>query len=479
MSQPRATRGRPPAAYLARARWLMMGLFALNGVTMSSWLARLPAVCEALGMSPGELGVVLLAGAVGALATVLAAGWIVTRFGGRFALTLSAFGFTAAFVLLGLGPALGSVGLLTVGVFLNGCSFALGNVPMNVESAAVERRMGRSILPQFHAAFSVGAVIGSLTGALTAHLGVPLLSQFAVTAVLGTVLRLLAVPHVILDSIPARELAARAERARAERALVGGGPGVDRAPVVVGAGGRRGLRAALGAWREPRTLLIGVVIMAAALSEGSANNWLALAVVDGFDEPESVGAIVFGLFVAAMTAVRLLGTRLIDRHGRVAVLRVSGLVSLVGLLGFGFAPMLGLAEVGVVAWGLGAALAVPIGIAAASDDPLRAAGRVSVVSAFASLASLAAPPSLGLAAESLGPRRALVLIAVAMVVGVSLSRHVAPAAMPDHARGMARAGSDTVAAPDSVADSTRPFRTGESDTWGRPVAEHETAAGAR
>jgi MFS family permease len=167
-----------------------------------------------------------------------------------------------------------------------------------------------------------------------------------------------------------------------------------------------------------------VVIMSAALSEGSANDWLALAVVDGFDQAEAVGAAMFGVFVGAMTAVRLLGTKLIDRYGRVAVLRGSGVVSFGGLLLFGFAPSLPLAAVGIVAWGFGAALTVPIGIAAASDDPLRAASRVAVVSAFSSTASLAAPPLLGLAAEVMGPRHALVLITVAMVTSVALAHTV-------------------------------------------------------
>ncbi|RMI03633.1 MFS transporter, partial [Cellulomonas triticagri] len=197
---------------------------------------------------------------------------------------------------------------------------------------------------------------------------------------------------------------------------------------------------ALGAWREPRTLLIGVVIMSAALSEGAANDWLALAVVDGFDQVEAVGAAMFGVFVGAMTMIRLLGTRLIDRYGRVVVLRTSGLVSLGGLLLFGFAPSLPLAAVGIVAWGFGAALTVPLGIAAASDDPLRAASRVAVVSAFSSTASLAAPPLLGLAAEVMGTRHALLLITAAMVASVLLARTVrrpdapaepAPADSPD------------------------------------------------
>ncbi|MDF2807021.1 MAG: hypothetical protein K0S43_1967, partial [Cellulosimicrobium sp.] len=73
---------------------------------------------------------------------------------------------------------------------------------------------------------------------------------------------------------------------------------------------------------------------------------------------------------------------------------------------------------------------VPVGIAAASDEPLRAAGRVSVVSAFASMASLAAPPLLGLAAEAMGARHALVLIVAAMVLSVLLARQVTPLRTP-------------------------------------------------
>ena len=97
---------------------------------------------------------------------------------------------------------------------------------------------------------------------------------------------------------------------------------------------------------------------------------------------------------------------------------------LAGLLLFGLAPTLPLAAVGVMAWGFGAALAFPIGIAAASDDPMRAAARVSVISAFSSVASLAAPPLLGLVAQSIGIRHALLLIAAAMVVSVLLARSV-------------------------------------------------------
>ncbi|WP_240666399.1 MFS transporter [Oerskovia turbata] len=408
---------------LSRARWSLLGIFLLNGITMSSWLARIPSVRDALDMTPKDLGFVLLAGAIGALMTVTLAGPIVNRFGGKATMLASTGFFAAALVLLGVGPATGSVALLAAGIFLNGVAFSLGNVPMNVESASVERRTGRTILPQFHAAFSIGAVVGSLVGAACAAGDVPVLVQFVGTAVVATVWRLVSIP-MFIHATPPRPRGPRVDARLGEASP----DGVEAAAALHPRSRRVRLGASLSAWREPRTLLIGLVIMAAALSEGSANDWLSLAVVDGFEQTEAVGAVVFGAFVGAMTVMRLLGTRLIDRYGRVVVLRFSGVASIGGLLLFGFAPNLPLAGVGVLAWGLGAALAVPIGIAAASDEPLEAASRVSVVSAFSSMASLAAPPLLGIAAETMGARHALVLIVVAMVVSVLLSAKVAPLA---------------------------------------------------
>ncbi|UJP41850.1 MFS transporter [Cellulomonas palmilytica] len=418
------------APVVARARLHLLGLFALLGIVFSSWLARLPTVRTELDLSTSALGGVLLVGSVGALVTVTFAGIVVQRWGSRAAILASTVLLAVAYVLMGVGPGAGSVVLLSVGVFLNGMSIALGNVPLNVESARVERAMGRTVIPQFHAAFSIGAVAGSGLGALASRQGVPLPVQFTAVAAVAVAWRLASLRGVVLppdaDGQPRTLVPVPAQAVPAAR--------------------RRRIGTALDAWREPRTLLVGVVIMAAALSEGAANDWLSIAVVDGFGRTEAVGGVVLALYVAAMTLVRLAGTRLIDRYGRVAVLRGSGVVSVVGLLLFGFAPSFSLASVGVVLWGFGAALAVPIGIAAASDDPLRAAGRVAVVSSFSSVASIAAPPLLGLAAESMGARQALALIAVAMVASVCLARQVAPPATDETPPGQSADGTDAAAA---------------------------------
>jgi len=177
-------------------------------------------------------------------------------------------------------------------------------------------------------------------------------------------------------------------------------------------------------------LLIGLVVLAAALTEGAANDWVSLAVVDGFDTGHALGALAFGVFVAAMTGMRWFGTALLDRFGRVAVLRLCAVLAIIGLLVFGLSGHLWIALLGIVAWGAGAALGFPVGMSAASDDPARAAARVSVVSTIGYSAFLAGPPLLGLLAQHVGYRHALLAILVPIVLGLLVVNAAAPLKRP-------------------------------------------------
>ena len=98
----------PPPA-VSRARWLLMGLFALTGITFSSWLARIPTVRDLLDLSTSELGLMLLIGSVGALLTVTVSGVIVQRFGSRVGIIASTGVLAVGLVLMGVGPTVGSV----------------------------------------------------------------------------------------------------------------------------------------------------------------------------------------------------------------------------------------------------------------------------------------------------------------------------------------------------------------------------------
>lgn len=374
--------------------------FFLSGFNFSGWAARLPAVRDALDFSPNQMGVLLLLAAIGSLLALPMSGVVVQWLGARRTVQVSAGLNTAGLVLASVGVALGSVWLTGIGLSIYGIGTGVWDAAMNLEGAAAEQLLGRSMMPRYHAGFSFGTVTGAGLGAGAAALDVPVIAHLGIALTVSLAVVLFATRHFL----PEGTHDAHPDDAR----------------------GVRGAAKAFNAWGESRTLLIGLVVLAAALTEGSANDWVSLAVVDGFGTSNAVGAVAFAVFVTAMTGMRLLGTGLLDRWGRVLVLRLCAALSLVGLLVFALAPTLWLAVVGVVAWGMGAALGFPVGMSAAADDPRRAPARIAVVSTIGYSAFLAGPPLLGMLAEQVGYRHALLAILAPVVVGLFVMHAARP-----------------------------------------------------
>jgi fucose permease len=390
------------------ARIAVFAVFGLNGFNFANWAARIPALRDDLSLTAAQVGLLLLVGSIGSILALPFVGLVVQRLGaGR---TVAVFGVanTVGLLVAAAGIVTGHLFVVGFGLMVFGVGTGAWDAAMNIEGAAVEQRLGKAIMPRFHAAFSFGTMAGAGVGAAAAQAHLSVFSHLAIALSLS----LAGVLWAVRAFLPAGDKAGIAAGTTTSPAAIV--PDVSRA------------RHAFGAWLEPRTLMIGLVVLAAALTEGSANDWVGLAVVDGFDQTHAVGALIFGLFVTAMTTMRLLGTGLLDRYGRVAVLRLCAVLSIVGLLLFGLAPTLPLALVGVVLWGVGAALGFPVGMSAASDDPVRAAARVSVVSTIGYTAFLAGPPLLGLLAAQIGYRHALLAIIVPVVVGLLVLRAAAP-----------------------------------------------------
>lgn len=302
---------------------------------------------------------------------------------------ITALGAARASVVGILVAALGLVGIavgldllarawaVAAGLFVLAVGISLWDVAMNHEGATIEQRLDRTVMPLFHACFSAGTVLGALLAAGLVAGGVSVLTHLAGAAVLVLLLGL-PTPRTFL----AREVEPVGE------------------PSTLAPG---------SAWLEPRTLVIGLVVLVAALTEGTANDWVAIAVTEGHDQPGWVGVLAFATFLTAMTGGRLLGVRLLDRHGRVPVLRALFALATLGslLVVLGSTPV---AFVGVVLWGIGASLGFPIGMSAAADDPARAAARLSVVSTIGYLAFIAGPPLLGLLGDHVGVLRSLLVV---------------------------------------------------------------------
>ncbi|QWS33152.1 MFS transporter [Curtobacterium aetherium] len=388
-------------------------VFTLSGLVMATWLSRIPSVRDALDAKTDTMGVLVLGASIGSIVGLTFAGHIVTRLGAHRGVQVAALSIAVGMVLAGVAVTLGW-GFWAIWVFLIALGFGNGlcDVSMNVSGATAERLGGRTIMPLFHASFSVGTLVGAGLGSLAERFEVPVAPHFTVVGVLAALAMIVTV------------------RSFGDERVVEEHVATDTSPVPVTV-------SRWAVWRQPSTILIGLIVLGMALAEGSANDWLPLAMVDGHGLENDGGAAVLAVFLAAMTIGRVAGSPLVDRFGRVPVLRVSALVAVVGLGILIFVPSVPLAIVGVVLWGLGASLGFPMGMSAAADDPRTAAARVSAVATIGYVAFLAGPPLIGFLGEHFGLLRALLVVFVFIIAAGLVSgaaRERTPAAIADDHR---------------------------------------------
>lgn len=372
--------------------------FGAGGIAFASWASRIPQVKDRLGLDASELGLLLLASAVGSLIALPLSGPVVTRYGTRRTVAATA-------VLAGAGLAVAALGYdagvapVAGGLFLFGVGLGTWDVAMNVQGAVVEQRLGRSIMPRFHALFSLGTVAGALVGTAMVALDVSVTAHLLVVGVATAAVVPVVTRRFTHDHDP--------------------GDAADTAPAS-------GTRASLDAWRERRTLLIGVFVLAFAFAEGAGNDWIGVALIDGHGADDAVGTLALAAFLASMTAGRWFGPWALDQWGRVPVIRVLAVTALAGLLLFAFGPSTAVSFAGTLLWGLGISLGFPVGMSAAADEPARAAPRVSVVSSIGYCAFLAGPPLIGFLGHQTSVLHALSAVLVLVLIATLVAGNVRP-----------------------------------------------------
>ena len=377
-------------------------VFIASGISFASWASRIPQVRDRLHLDPSELGLVLLAMAAGSVIALPLSGVIIGHFGSRWTVRTTALLAAVAMAVVSLGYVLGVVPVV-IGLFLFGLGIGAWDVGMNVQGASAERRLGRAIMPRFHAGFSIGTVAGALIGAAMVALHVPVSAHLLGVAVLVGVSVPLAVRGFLPDDV--------------EQDKAGDDDKPDR---------RNSGRKALQAWREPRTLLIGLFVLAFAFAEGVGNDWISIALIDGYGTSATVGTLGFATFLAAMTAGRWFGPSSLDRFGRVIVIRVLTVICLVGVLLFVFGSYVIVAFAGAVLWGVGLALGFPVGMSAGADDPAMAAPRVSVIASIGYCAFLAGPPLIGFLGDHFTVLRAVLAVAVLLAMAIMITGAIRP-----------------------------------------------------
>lgn len=372
----------------------IFAIFMMCGIGMATWVSRIPSVRDAFDADTFTIGILAFAIAAGSIAGLVASSHVISRLGAArtmgWTLCAGALGLTIAAFAATFGPQFAGTAL---GLAIFGASFGMCDVAMNVSGAAQERVLGRPIMPIFHAFFSFGTMAGAVLSVLAEALGLSIAAHVAVISALMVVTAVLAVRHMQSEHFVE-----------------------DGAEVVPDDDHSKTWRGRLSIWRDPRTIVIGLVVLGMAFTEGSANDWLALAMVDGHGVDNATGAFVFGIFVTAMTVGRLAGVTLLERFGRVPVLRGTAILAVVGLIIVIFGPNPIVATIGVVLWGLGASLGFPVGMSAAADDPKTAAAGVSAVATIGYFAFLVGPPAIGFLGQQFGLLNGLLAVLVLVAV---------------------------------------------------------------
>ncbi|MFE0891641.1 MFS transporter [Streptomyces rochei] len=385
-----------PRNDLTRLRTALTAFFALDGFVFAGWVVRIPAIKEQTGASAGALGLALLGVSAGAVVTMTLTGRLCRRYGSHPVTVACA-------VLLCLSVALPPLthSALALGLVLLVFGSAYGGINVAFNSAAVDlvAALRRPIMPSFHAAFSLGGMVGAGLGGLVAGSLSPVRHLLCLT-VIGLVVTLFA-----------------------GRALLRCAPAAPPDGAVPDRGAPRRLD------RRTRRLVVtfGVIALCTAYGEGAMADWGALHLAQDLDASPGLAAAGYSCFALAMTVGRLTGTILLERLGRTTTVVAGGTTAVAGMLLGSLAPSVWAALFGFAITGLGLANIFPVAIERAGA--LGGPAGVATASTLGYGGMLLGPPAIGFMADWFSLPTALTsvaaLAAMAVLVAVATRRAAA------------------------------------------------------
>ncbi len=362
-------------------RGAITGIFFLNGVVFTSWYARLPAIQTDLELGPGVLGFALLGAPLGALAAQPLAGALAAR-RGSWPVVAAAPLCLSSIILpaLAVGAPTLFVAVLVVGV----CTGIL-DLAMNAQGVVVERAVGRRIFSSLHAAFSFGALAGAGVAALAAGLGIAPLPHLAAMAGIGALAALALTPRLIRDR------------------------GVPGAPAM--------------ARPSRRLVALGVIAFCALLAEGAVLDWSGIYMASEVGASAGVAPLALAGFSLTMAFGRLGADPIAAASGTEWTARVGATLAALGLALALAVPQPVPAIAGYALMGAGLAAVFPLTLQVAGGIETTPGPQLAAISTFGYTGFLLGPPMIGLLAEGLGLRWALLSVCGLCLLAATLAHH--------------------------------------------------------
>ena len=372
----------------ARARWAVFMIFLQAGLIIGAWVPHVPLAKDRLAVGPALLSLGLLAIAVGAVISMPFAGALINRFGSARVTLFGGLLFAVGF----LGPVTApTLPLFMAGAIVMGLGMGSMDVAMNAHGLAVEKALGRPIISGLHAAFSVGAMLGTFIGAWLLSLAGPL-SQALIFSATFIVLHVLMCMNLLPASID------------------------------------RGLSESHFGWPTKATIGLGALCFLALMIEGSVSDWAAILMRQRFIVDVSYAALSFGCYQAGMAAARFMGDALRQKFGAMNLVVASAVLAAMGTAAALIAPSPWLSFLGFAVGGIGIGNLAPVLFAGGGRLEPSAPGRgIAAVVSMGYAGFLAGPPMIGFVAQVSTLQIAMGLTVVAALLIAVFARGVAPA----------------------------------------------------
>lgn len=344
------------------ARIAVSSLFFLTGLCFASWASRIPAIQQALHLSDGGLGSVLLALPVGSMISMPVAGFLVSRFGSK-QVVLTA-GLFYAIVLPVLGMVQSPWQLFAV-LVLFGFTGNLANIAVNTQAVAVEAMYGKAIMASFHGLWSLAGFTGAAIGAFMAGQEIVPYQHFLLITVMAVTIVAVSAKHIVHHDVNSQE------------------------------------KQTLLIKPDKFLMILGIIAFCSMICEGTMFDWSGVYFKKVIKAADGTAGIGYAAFMSTMASFRFIADWLTTRLGARKVLQLSGVLTASGLLIAVLLPYFATAIFGFLLVGAGVSSVVPLVYSAAGKSRTMSPGMaLAAVSTIGYLGFLIGPPLIGFVAQA-------------------------------------------------------------------------------
>ncbi|MEU1177466.1 MFS transporter [Streptomyces sp. NPDC005820] len=393
---------------LRRGRASLAFSFFAQGAAFALLVTRIPAIQDRYGVSDGQLPIFLAAVPVLAGVGSVTTEQLVKRIPASRLLRWSQPVVLLALVGVGSGDAMAALAL-SLAVF--GLAVGALDASMNMLGVSLQRTYGRSIMLSFHAAYSLGGIVGASLAWVGAHWHLALwLSYLPVVAVL----------------LPAALVASRW--------YVDG----DAGGAVAGAGAAGDVedeKSRGGSGVVFKLLLPLCLVMSFAyIGDSTVSNWSAKYLTDVLGSSEQLATVPYNVYMVTTLVGRAIGDFGVRRFGAAAVVRLGALVAAAGFAVVAVAPGAWVGMGGFTLVGLGLCVLVPQTFAAAGRlFPGASDAAIARLNVFNYVGFLVGSPLVGALGDAWSYRGAMVVPMVLVLVTLVYARSFV--AQPDRYGG--------------------------------------------